>query len=177
VSRVAIRYSKALFATALQINRLDKVLDDLREIETLAKRDERFNQILQNPLIPASRKLKIITELFRGRVDDLTINFLSLVTQKKRLDVLLEMIERFAAQIDDYNGIMNGELISAIPVGPEQTEDIRVKIEALTGKKIRLESRVETRLIGGFIIKIRDTVIDLSVSGQLEKLRNKLVFG
>ncbi len=177
MSRVAIRYSKALFDTALQKNKLDVVLSDLRNIESLAKQDKQFYQLLQNPLIQANRKLKIITELFQGHVDDLSLHFLSLVTQKKRLDFLLDIIRRFAARIDDHNGIMNGELISATRVAPELIEDIKEKIEALTGKKIRLESKIDDHLIGGFVIKIRDTVIDLSVNGQLEKLRNKLVFG
>jgi len=177
VSRVAVRYSKALFETALQKNKLDVVLSDLHGVEDLAGENRQFAQLLQNPLIQVNRKLKIITGLFQGRVDDLTFSFLVLVTQKKRIDFLLEMITHFARRIDDHNGILNGELFSAAKISSEQVEDIQSKIEIYTGKTVHLECRIDANLIGGFVVKIRDTVIDLSVNGQLEKLRNKLVFG
>ena len=177
MSRVAIRYSKALFNTALEKNKIDAVLSDLMEVQTLAEKNDRFAALLQNPLIQVNRKMKIITELFKGRVDDLTFSFLSLVTQKKRIDFLLEMISYFAARIDEHNGILNGQVYSAAEIPAAQVEEIKVKMESFTGKKVRLECRIDEQLIGGFVVKVRDTVIDLSVQGQLEKLRNKLVFG
>ncbi len=145
MSRVAIRYSKALFDSAYQKDKLDIVLNDLREVESLAGQDNLFAQLLQNPLIQANRKLQIITDLFKGKVDDLTFNFLSLVTQKKRSDFLVEIIKRFAARIDEHNGIIKGELISATKIDPEQIKGIISKIEALTEKKIRLEFKIDAK--------------------------------
>jgi F-type H+-transporting ATPase subunit delta len=177
VSRIAIRYSKALFETALEKKKLDLVLNDLNAIGAMAEEDLQFAQLLQNPLIQAVRKKKIITDIFEDRVDGLTLRFLSLVMQKKRSEFLTEMITNFAERIDEYNGVVNGELISAGEIAPDQTDEIRAKLESLTGKKIRLVSKTDPDLIGGFVVRLRDTVIDLSVEGQLEKLRNKLVFG
>ena len=177
MSRIAIRYSKALFETALEKKKLDVVLNDLNMIRDTAEQDLQFVQVLHNPLIQAVRKKKIVTDIFKDRVDDLTLRFLSLVMQKRRSEFLIEMIKNFAERIDEHNGIVNGELFSAGDIAPDQTDEIRVKLESLTGKKIRLVIRTDPDLIGGFVVKLRDTVIDLSVQGQLEKLRNKLVFG
>lgn len=177
MSRIAIRYSKALFETALEKKKLDLVLNDLKTIGDLVEEDPQFAQLLQNPLIQAAWKKKIITDIFKDRVDDLTLRFLSLVMQKKRSEFLTEIITNFAERIDEYNGVVNGELYGAGVIAPDQTDEIRAKLETLTGKKIRLVSKTDPDLIGGFVVKLRDTVIDLSVRCQLEKLRNKLVFG
>ena len=87
------------------------------------------------------------------------------------------MIERFADRIDTHNGVLKGELITAAHVLNDQVDEIRSQVEKFTGKQVRLAARIDERLIGGFVVRVRDTVIDLSVNGQLEKLRSRLALG
>jgi ATP synthase F1 delta subunit len=87
----------------------------------------------------------------------------------------LEIIDRFKNRVLEYKGIVPGTLIARAPLGSEQVAEIKKRIETLTGKEILLSEQADQTMMGGFIVKIEDTVIDLSINTQLEKLRNRLV--
>ena len=80
-------------------------------------------------------------------------------------------------RILEHEGVLSGQIISSKPLSPVQVADIHKKIATQSGQKVQLSQEIDEDLIGGFIVKIKDTVIDLSVKNQLNKLRNKLVFG
>jgi F-type H+-transporting ATPase subunit delta len=177
VSRVANRYSKALFEMALGQNKLDVVEKDMNGIRSLLDDSTDFRQLVENPLIQARSKERLLGELFEGRVDALTRNFLVLLTQKKRTENLPEIIVRFFQRVDQHRGVVKGEIYSAHPLSEDQVAKIRTRMDGLTGKKVELDSKVDADLIGGFVVKLNDTVYDLSVKGHLDRLREQLVFG
>jgi F-type H+-transporting ATPase subunit delta len=177
VSRVANRYSKALFRVALEQNKIDVVIEDLQMIQSLAEQNKDLKNLMQNPLIPTKKRISLIAALFEGKVDQLTFDFLNLICGKKRTAFLNEIAEKFAAHVQMHKGITPGVIRSAKKLSSGQREQIEKKVESLTGKKILFSEEIDQSLIGGFIVKVRDTVIDLSVKGQLEKLRHKLVHG
>jgi F-type H+-transporting ATPase subunit delta len=177
LSRVASRYSKALFAATLEQKKLDIVAGDLNSVSSIIDQNKDFKNLLYNPLIPANKKTDIIRKIFDGKINQLTYNFLKLLCSKKRSEFLPEIIDDFKMRILEYEGVLIGQIISSKPLSPVQVADIHKKITTQSGQKVQLSQEIDEDLIGGFIVKIKDTVIDLSVKNQLNKLRNKLVFG
>jgi len=177
VSRVANRYSKALFELALEQGKLDMVMTDLEMIGEVLEQSEDFRNAMMNPLIQAATKAKLLRDLFEGRVDKLTFQFLTLVSEKKRSSELAPIIDRMRQRVNEHKGILVGELICAVPLAQEQQSAIIKRMNEITGKKVQLTQTIDKSLIGGFVVKIKDTVIDLSISHQLENLRERLVFG
>ena len=177
MSRVASRYSKALFAATLEQKKLDIVVGDLNSVSSIIDQNIDFKNLLYNPLIPANKKTDIIRKIFDGKIDQLTYNFLKLLCNKKRSEFLSEIIDDFKMRILEHEGVLSGQIISSKPLSPVQVADIHKKIATQSGQKVQLSQEIDEDLIGGFIVKIKDTVIDLSVKNQLNKLRNKLVFG
>lgn len=177
MSRVANRYSKALFQSALEEKKIDIIQSDIESIKILIIESSDFSNLIQNPLIQLRVKSKLMENVLKGKVDLLTFKFMQLLCQKKRANLLPEIIERFEDLVLDFKGIVRGELVSTIKLGSEQIQRITNKISEITGKSIQLQERIDETLVGGFVVKFKDTVIDLSINGQLEKLREKLVFG
>jgi F-type H+-transporting ATPase subunit delta len=177
LSRVANRYSKALFRAAQEEDKIDTVEVDLQSVRNLIAQSSEFRNLLFNPLIPAIRKTEQVSTIFKDKVDILSHRFLHLLCDKKRSNVLPEVIDRFYELLYEFKGILTGKIISAGPLGGNPIENISAKIREMTGKPVQLELETDSELIAGFVVKIKDTVIDLSVKGQLEKLRNKLVYG
>ena len=177
MSRVAGRYSKALFAAALEKNKLDVVTADLNSVSGIIDQSIEFKNMIYNPLIPVIKKTAVIKKIFEGSIDQLTLDFLILVCGKKRSDLLPEIIADFNIRILEYKGVLAGQIISSHPLSAEQVKDIHDKIAAQSGQEVQLSQEVDENLVGGFIVRIKDTVIDLSVRNQLLKLRNKLIFG
>lgn len=177
MSRVAIRYSKALFDLALEKNMIEEVHSDLEMIQKVCSDSAEFNQLLNNPLIEEKTKSSVIKELFESNVNFITYKFLQLLSKKRRSGFLLEMIDKYVDRMLDHQGILSCLLISSQPVEPEQRNEIKERIEEMTGKKVILSYLHDATVIGGFIVKIKDTVIDLSIKTQLEKMRHQLVYG
>lgn len=177
MSRVANRYSKALFEAAVGQHKLDKVKSDLSDVEDIIHANDDFDSMLRNPLIAATKKAGIMRGIFAGKLDILTENFLVMLCLKKRAEFLQEIISSFAARVLELEGIISGQVISPAALSNEQFRLIEEKITKATGLQVQLTQQINENLIGGFVVKIKDTVIDLSVSNQLNKLRNKLVFG
>lgn len=177
MSRVANRYCKALFHAALEENKIDTIDADLQTVQNLITQNTEFRGMLVNPLIPAAKKSELISRIFKGKVDVLTYRFLQMICNKKRSNLLTEVINRFNELLYAFKGILKGKIISAQALDSKEVQNINEKIKEITGKKVELELETDADLIGGFIVTVQDTIIDLSVKGQLDKLRKKLVFG
>lgn len=177
MSRVAKRYSKALFEAAIDQHIIEQVKSDLVQVDELIKVNNQFTSMLFNPLIAAVKKSELMRKIFSGKVEPLLANFLIMLCLKKRADFLPEIITSFFDRVLELEGVISGEVFSSAPLPPRQFEQIREKIVEITGFQVQLTQHINEDLIGGFVVKIQDTVIDLSVKNQLDNLRNKLVFG
>lgn len=177
MSRVALRYSKALFQLSLEQGLIEDVRVDLEMIQEVCTTNPAFQQTLNNPLIEEKVKSKVLKELFENNVNQLTYKFLQLLSRKRRNGFLLEMIENYLQRVLDHQGILSCLLISSRPVDTDQIESIKNKIESLTEKSVIFTSLIDKSLIGGFIVKIKDTVIDLSINTQLERMRTQFLSG
>lgn len=175
MSRISIRYAKALFSLAQDQKKLDKVADDLSDLKGLLGSSDDFNKFVLNPLISGNKKAEILKSLFSGKLDPLTLDFLYLLSNKKRVNVLDEILLKFDALLLKHRNQIVAELTSPLALDDKQLDLIKTNIETMTQKSVLLETKEDASLIGGFTVKIDDIVIDNSVRYQLFKLKEKLI--
>ncbi len=128
MSRVAIRYSKALFELALEKGQLPEIEQDLLLIKEQINQNDEFQKFLINPLIQNKLKTELLKKTFKDSVSNLTMNFLVLTSSKKRSEFIREIIERFEILALDHNEILSVQVFSAVPLSSEQTEAIRNRL-------------------------------------------------
>ncbi|HHJ51941.1 MAG TPA: ATP synthase F1 subunit delta [Caldithrix abyssi] len=174
MSRVAKRYAKALFELAQEQKLLSQVQADLQHIRTVIEQSPEFVNLLKNPLITENEKAQLMRPLFEGKVSRLTLNFLELLSQKRRTEFLDEVIESFEQMVLEAENKVEGEVVSAVKLTSQQLTAIKQRIEELTGKTLLLQERIDRQILGGFIVRVKDMVIDNSIRYQLEKLRERL---
>jgi F-type H+-transporting ATPase subunit delta len=177
MSRVSSRYSKALFQLAREQQKIDQVESELQILCGLIQSNKDLQDMLANPLVSAAKKVQVVSKIFKGKLDTLTYNFVLLICRKKRSQLLQEIVQHFREQVLEERGTWQGQILSAQPLAAAQVDGITRRISKLTGKTVILSMQVDQSLLGGFIVKIKDTIIDLSVKRQLERLRNRLVSG
>ncbi len=175
MNRVAKRYTKAIFQLAQEQNILEKIEKDFDLLRDLVQQSKEFDQFLANPLITEDKKIEVLAELVGKKVEVLTFNFLRLLANKRRLRVLPAILEQFRQMMLTYRNIVEGELISAVELEKEQVEAIKAHLEKTLGKNVKLYSKIQPEIIGGFVIRVQDVVIDNSIRLQLNKLREKLI--
>ena len=95
------------------------------------------------------------------------------MNENSRLDILEEIFSSFIGFFDEEKNILNAYITSAIELTDEQKQNLVSKLQNKTGKAINPEYKLDNTIMGGFIIKINDTVIDLSLKNRIENLKKK----
>jgi len=131
--------------------------------------------LLMSPIIQTRDKKQVLQSTFKSAVHKLTFDFLMLLLEKNREENLPEVISYFMKFLDESRGILRGELISAHPFSSEQKSALISQLEKQTGKKILIDEQLDTSLIGGFMVRMEDTVIDNSIKNQLQKMYQSLI--
>jgi F-type H+-transporting ATPase subunit delta len=174
LSRIAKRYAKALFELAQEENALNQVSKDFELIRDLLKNSKDFHQFTKNPLISITERKKILDKIFLEKISETSNNFLKMISQKKRLDHLGEIIARYFDFVKAEAGVVEGELFAVVELKSSQIKKIKENMERLTGKEVILNEIIDPNILGGFIVKVGDLVIDNSIRNQLERLRKQL---
>ncbi|HOP50633.1 MAG TPA: ATP synthase F1 subunit delta [Ignavibacteriales bacterium] len=174
-STVSYRYAKAYFQNSIEDNSIDTVFNDFLLLLDVFSSVKEIKTILANPIIKNDKKIEIIEEIFKNKVNQKTLKFLIFVIEQNRADILKYVIEKFVELYYDYKGIIQAEIKSYIELTTEQKQNLINKLERITNKKINCKFYVENNIGGGFIIYLNDLVYDYSFNKQIIKLRAELL--
>jgi F-type H+-transporting ATPase subunit delta len=174
---VVSRYARALFEAAQSQGTVEQVGSDLEGIASIFKESPDLLRVLRAPVIPAERKAQLVRTAFGPRVSDLTLRFLEMVVQKRREEVLPEVPAEFQHLAYAMLNVLPVEVTTAVPLTPEERTALAASLGRRTGKRIRLVEKIEPELMGGMVLRLGDTIIDGSVQGQLQRLRQRLLAG
>ena len=171
--RTANRYAEALMTTAEELHKLKDVSDDLTVIRRIINESHEFQLFLKSPVVKKEKKQQVFETTFGKAIQPLTLKFLSLLAEKGREDILLDIIEAFFRLQDETLGIVNVYVKAAAELSAQQTVQLERRFEAYSKKKVHVDVSLDSKLIGGFIVRIGDTMFDGSVKRQLELLRKR----
>ena len=175
---VARRYAKALRALAAAESRLEPVADELATFERLLAGEPTLRKALSQPWIKGATKRAIVTTVAeRLGLSPLARNFLALVAQRRRLDLLPDILAAYRGLVDEAAGRVRASVRSAAPLTEAQRGAIRERLGRRLGRTVVLETEVDPALLGGFVAEVGSRLLDASLTGQLHALRERLTRG
>jgi len=170
--RIARRYAKAL-AEVLPDDKLEKVLKEVKELLKIF--DEKALKYFKSPVVPVEKKVSLLEQvLSKVEVSPELKKVLLLMAQRNRLGLLREFAQEFENFVNERLGIVKAEITTATEIDDETLGKIRAKIEELFGKKAEITVKLDPSIIGGFIVKVADKVLDASIKTQLENLKKAI---
>ncbi len=175
LSKISVRYAKALFQLAEEKGLLDEISADLKLLMNASQSILQFQDFLLNPILPLSEKKAILHKIFKGKLHPLTFDFIDLLIKNNRLSLIESIARQYNERYKDLKGIIEVSLITAIPVDIAVQEAIFKQIGFKASQKIDLEEIINPDIIGGFILKIEDKQIDVSVKTKLNKIKKELI--
>ena len=177
IAKAATRYANAFIKSAIEQNKLEKATSDMSLIrETLISSSE-LRLFLKSPLIKKEVKKSALLEVFKSRIDELTISLIELLSEKGRENLLLGITKSFKELYNKHKGIIEVHVTSSHALGEKQHKSLQKKLESETGKKVQMHTTVDERLIGGLLVRIDDTVLDGSVKHKLNQLKETFTAG
>ena len=172
----ARRYAQAVFAIALEQGEPDRWLDDLALLSDAMANDD-FANFLDAPQPTLSQKINLIEETLGDSVSRLALNLISLLASRNSARLAPSITESYQEMLDEYNGIERAEIVSAVTLSDDQQQRIETMLKDIVGKNITATSRVEPHILGGFVARVGDKVIDGSTRTRLDDLRRQLAHG
>ena len=172
---VASRYAKSLLELSIEQNSTEKVKGDMVALSEVCGESKDFVNLLNNPVIHAAKKVDVFKALFDGKMETISIEFLTLITKNNRANLLPVIADNFIKQYKAHKGIVDVVITSATPLDSDAKSKILDKVKSIVSGEIALVEKVNPDLLGGFIINIEDKQIDASVANQLTNLKNILL--
>jgi F-type H+-transporting ATPase subunit delta len=168
-------YAEALFEVARAEGTLDSVEDELfRFSQTLQGTDE-LREALTDARIPAARRQQIVEDLLGGKASPVTVSLVSMVVGMGRARdlpaIIAQLVERSAAEANKEVA----EVRTAVALSATQRERLVAALNKATGKQVTLKVVVDPSVLGGVVAQVGDTVIDGSVRGRLDQLKQKVL--
>jgi F-type H+-transporting ATPase subunit delta len=161
---LAKRYAKAIFTIGQEQGNYEEYNEVLQGLAKLFAETPEFEDALTNPLYPMEVKEKVMAGIVASMgVDTVMGNFLNLLVQKKRAEILPEIADAYKTMVDEAKNISHGNVISAVELSDELKTNIQTVLEKLTGKKVELSTSVDPSIIGGMVAKVGDLVFDGSI--------------
>ena len=169
---VASRYAVALFELADESKQLDVVADDLRTIDLAVASNGDLQRLLHSPVVSrADAGAAMAAILDKTKANDLTRNFIGLVTANRRLFALRSITTEYLAELASRRGEVTAEVSSAIKLTKKQADELARSLERAVGAKVSVSAKVDPSLIGGLVVKVGSMMVDSSLRSNLEKMK------
>ena len=168
---LAGRYARALFACAAARKEEAAVAADLGGC---ARALAAAQPLLRDPRVPAARKKSLVRESLRGAAAPLTADFLEFLIEKKRFALLPAVAGDFDRLILQARRLVRARVCAARPLSEADRKRLRESLEAFAGAGVELDVQPDPELLGGVTVRLGDWVLDSSLRGQLQNLKEAI---
>lgn len=171
---ISRRYAKALAEYSAKRGEEARVYGEIQQLTELYRQDKPLQEVLQSPVLPLDEKLKAMEHLSPAPFSQSLADFIKMVLRHHRETNLYVMFHSFMGLYRERHNIREAELITASPVGEDVETTLKGKVQEWSGCTVNFHRKVNPALIGGFVFRMDDTLIDASISAQIRILQRKL---
>ncbi len=174
-SKISVRYAKALFQLGKEKNVLDTIVTDMKLIDELCNTVHDFWLMVESPVIKTSQKRQTVKSVLADKLDGISLNFLDMVFENHREIFIKDMVRNFLDLYLKDKGVVSAKLTTASVIGKEGKANLSEMLKKAFDSKIELEEVLDKDIIGGFVLRVDDQELDMSVSTQLNQIKRTLV--
>ncbi|MCS4227660.1 F0F1 ATP synthase subunit delta [Sphingobacterium sp. BIGb0165] len=174
VFKVASRYAKSLIDLASEQGSLETIKTDMDSFITVLKSSSELQAVLANPIVPLDKKKNILDALFKDKINPNILAFFKIMINKGRGTIVYATAQEFVREYNEVKGIVKATVTSAAPLSEANLAAMKDVLAKETNAQVILNNKVDSSLIGGFVVNVGDRQIDASIAGKLNKLERYL---
>jgi len=168
-------YAEALFEAAREREALEEVLNDLQEFVTALRENEELRLFFYGGQVPERQKRKAI----EGLTEDMTAsttNVLKVLSDNGREEILEDVLRQYEELVKEHLGKIEVEVTTAVELSEDAERRLKERLgKVLEGREVILETRVDPDLLGGAVFRFGGRMMDGSIRGRLESLREGML--
>lgn len=131
--------------------------------------------LIGHPRVSSAQLCELITAILTQHLNEKRTNFIRVLLDADRLDLAPEIAELFERHKAAAAGVVDVRVESAYAISSDEQQRIAVAVSAMVGKECEVSTAVNSELIGGAVITVGDSVIDISLRGRLRALEQRLI--
>jgi F-type H+-transporting ATPase subunit delta len=176
-NRVLIkRYSQGLINAIGDEEEFTAILKELRNFFDLLSSRKELKKALQSPFLALTKKKDLTSELLRTlSYRPKTTRFIGLCVDNDRLEFFGEILEYLPDLWNEEKGVSTFEVSSVVSLSESQKEKLKKKLELLGKKPVFLKYRNDPSIIGGLSLRQGNIVYDVSIRGNLDRLKEDII--
>ncbi|HEY7090989.1 MAG TPA: ATP synthase F1 subunit delta [Tepidisphaeraceae bacterium] len=169
-------YARALLELAEERKlSLQATGQELSDVRAIVQKDQAVRLYFADPAVGTEERSRVIERAFKGKVSPLVFDFLRLLNQKGRMNLLGEITDAYGELLDEKLGKVEVDLIVAQKLTPDQVESAHKQLSHALMRDAVVHTYVDERIIGGAIVRVGDKLMDASVKTQLDLMKQKLL--
>jgi F-type H+-transporting ATPase subunit delta len=174
-SGMAGRYATALFELALEGGTIDSVLADLQRFDGLLGESADLARLVRSPVFSADVQSKALAAVLdKAGIGGLAAQFLKVVTTNRRLFAVRNIIKAYSTLVARHKGEVTANVTVAEPLSDAHRSEIQEALNAVTGKDVRVDVKVDPSIIGGLVVKLGSRMVDSSLRTKLNALKHAM---
>ena len=169
--KINTSYAKALLLLARDIDKLDRVADDMRLVGSVMAENHELAVVFANPVIKQDKKQAIVRDLFAEHVCEATMVFLLFVVRKNLSVYLRGISDSYLQMYRDEKGIVLSDLVTHQPIDDNARRLVTEMVAAYTGKTVELHDRTDPKMLGSFKLEFDGKMYDARIRTQIKRMR------
>ena len=174
MSQAANNYGQALYDLAKEEGLDAVILEQLEVLNESFSQEPGFLRLLAAPNLSKTERCNILDESFRGKVEPYLLNFLKILTEKGYIRHFSECCKAYRSVYNADHGILCVKAVSAVVLTDAQKEKLTAKLQTITGKTIQLETRLDSKVLGGIRLDYDGIQVDGTVQSRLDAVAGLL---
>lgn len=172
---VVDNWGEALKNIAVSEKMVDRFLDEANVIINLLKEKEDFVKLLSvHNLKFTKTKFEIIETVFaKNGVNQYFINAMKILIDENIFYYWRSILKNMRKKITSLQNIVYGVAWSTIPLTAKQLKTMETKMSNRFAKDVRLVNKLDSTLLGGVQLVVGKYLIDGSIKGKIDQLRNQ----
>jgi F-type H+-transporting ATPase subunit delta len=171
----SLQYANALADIALAQSAAKPAVQQLGDFSAAYAESSELRNVLSSPAVSNQEKRGVAEKVAaRLGASKIVRNFLFVVIDHQRTQLLPEIFESFQNVLRDRQGVTEAEVFSAVALNDAQKKEMTQTLERVTGKKVEAKFSLDPLLLGGALVRVGDTIYDGSLRNRLDGLRERL---
>lgn len=174
--RIAKRYAKALIDLCEgNLELAKKYREAFRAISEVFENED-LRRVLANPVVNPQLKRDVLKEISKQiEADKLLTLFLDSVAEANRVGIIPNIYQSLHSLILKAEGTVEADISTVFPLEEEGMSAVRASLEAMTSQKVEMSNSVDKSILGGFVVRVGNSVIDMSLRTKLDAMTKNAV--
>jgi len=166
---IARPYAQAVFELAQGSDTLAEWSGMLDLLSTVTE-DPTLRGLLKSARLEKQQWADLLLSVCGDGLTDEGKNLVKVLTDNHKFALLPEINRQYQTLKAEQEGYVTVEVISTYALNPQHKQQISDALKARLGKEIVVNATIDRDLLGGWLIRIGNQVLDLTVRGRLQQL-------